>query len=174
MCVSQPASLIAFRDAGLLAFGPIVLQHRFGESDVVEYLKQKNNHAAMLKKLEKLQKSIEAEHSRLCSESARAAINQQRSERFAAIEAASLNRSIACPTPLALLDHSTGDEARGEAAQTAHTSSPSTEEGEDASLEARLQRTVQIPPGSLRRRCGVCKCAYSQVHNFYHQLCPEW
>jgi len=26
--------------------------------------------------------------------------------------------------------------------------------------------------GSFRRRCGVCKCAYTQLHEFYHLMCP--
>ena len=32
---------------------------------------------------------------------------------------------------------------------------------------------VQLPAGSFRRACGVCKRSYTGVHHFYHRLCPE-
>ena len=48
---SLTPELAALRDAGRRAFGPCVLQERFGQADVVAYLKEKNRHAATLKKL---------------------------------------------------------------------------------------------------------------------------
>ena len=81
---TQAPELAALRDVGRRVFGPCVLQERFGQADVVAYLKEKNRHAATLKKLTKLQQNIDREHALMRSQSAQAEINKQREERFAA------------------------------------------------------------------------------------------
>ena len=40
-------------------------------------------------------------------------------------------------------------------------------EGKEALVGA-----ASLPVGSFRRACGVCKRHYTEVHHFYHRLCP--
>jgi hypothetical protein len=87
---TEPA-LESLRDAGKKLFQQLVLKERFGEADVVEYLKQKNGYLHMLKKLEKLQRQIDREHEMMRDQSKQAKINKEREERFAAIEASALS-----------------------------------------------------------------------------------
>ena len=190
--------LSALRNAGHRLFGPFVLQERFGQADVVAYLKEKNRHEYTLKKLEKLQRNIDREHEKMRSQSARAQINKQRDERFAAIEAAALGMrpALGMAQPPALTDESgtpppeatagaegTGEEggggggggggaaARGAGEEENGEEGGGAAEGEAVgSLEERLRQTADLPLGSFRRRCGVCKCAYSEVDDFYHQV----
>ena len=77
----------------------------------------------------------------------------------AAIEASQEEGTL--PTPIAApIDQ------QGEAEETENESNIS-------SLAEELKRTAELPRGSFRRRCGVCKCAYTEVHGFYHLMCPS-
>ena len=72
-----PPELAALRDEGKRLFGRCIVQEKFGDREVKEYLEEVMGHRALLRKLESIQKKIDREHDKLCSESQRAAINKQ-------------------------------------------------------------------------------------------------
>ena len=71
---TETPELAALCEAGKALFQRIVLQERFGEADAVAFLREQAGNRALLRKLEKLQKSIDKEHELMYSASKQAAI----------------------------------------------------------------------------------------------------
>ena len=158
--------LSELRDAGKALFQRLIIQERFGEADVVDYLKEKSGHNKMLAKLELLQKEIHREHELRINASKQADINRQREERLAAIEASCERNQLEGGNSTTALCNGEGD-----LGPSVVELEPDSNEGEEQTGhvdEEALRNTANLPRGSFRRRCGVCKCAYTTPHGFYH------
>ena len=181
------------REVGLALFGRLAIKQAYGEKDVIEFLREQAGHRTLLKRLEKLQKQINAEHDRRCAEAQSAGINRARQATMQAIEAASAEADDEAAVELIKLstDH--------EGTSAPHPSEPCSElviappsvasppSGPPrlpprASIDAAVSdagevgsavaSAARLPVGSFRRACGVCKRSYADVHDFYHRLCP--
>ncbi len=183
--VGDEPEVSALREVGCALFGRAVLQQRYGQQDVVEFLREQAGHREMLRRLEKLQRKINQEHERRVKDSRVAGINQARKATMEAIE------SAASSVSLLEVDGDAAAEAPAEAASAGAlvASTPAASSGPPrlppraraievavtnaAEGGSALGRAAQLPAGSFRRSCGVCKRAYDEVHAFYHRLCPE-
>lgn len=153
----------------------------------------KAGHQKLLRKLEKLQKEINREHDLRVNASKKAEINAQREARLAAIEASCDTATDSRPHVLGLKPaqikmlaasgqlKSSGSPEEGmleqEGDMVVHSAGVADgdgeEEGENGSNGlSEVQRAAELPRGSFRRRCGVCKCAYTELHEFYHLVSP--
>jgi len=178
---------------GRALFKRSVLQGEFGREDVLQHLKEKHEHKAMLRKLSKLQAQIAEHHAARCQEANKAEINQFRKDRMDAIES----------RPARLLAVSAATCAMSALALKSLTDSSATEDGKDSdstipaavvepgvvdvqpasvdqddvdcdetSIDA-IRATAALPQGSFRRFCNICKGRFWETHHFYHQLCPS-
>ena len=59
------AEIVALREAGIQLFGRAVLHARYGEQDVVAFLREQAGYREMLRRLERLQKQIAADRDAL-------------------------------------------------------------------------------------------------------------
>ena len=182
------------REVGLALFGRLAIKQAYGEKDVVEFLREQAGHRTLLKRLEKLQKQINAEHDRRCTEAQSAGINRARQATMQAIEAASAEANdddaavelikqstdhagTSAPHPsepcseLAMAPPSVAAPPSGppRLPPRASIDAAVSDAGEVGSAVASAAR---LPVGSFRRACGVCKRSYADVHDFYHRLCP--
>ena len=182
------AEVVALREAGVQLFGRAVLHARYGEQDVVTFLREQAGHREMLRRLERLQKQINKEHEKRLKDAQKAGINQARKATLEAIEASATE---ACGSSddgasLLLAHGGTGEAAPPNAEMVVAASSGIVATGdgpprlpprakiraEAAEGEEELGAAMRLPAGSFRRACGVCKRHYEEVHHFYHRLCP--
>ena len=179
----EDPALVSLRDVGVELFSQEVLRVKFNSPDAIEYLKQLNGHKELLKKLQKLKLQIDKEHELRKAEAASCGINRIREQRLAAIEAACARedggvKSFDNQGKRMLKQHggtqdaaaSTAAEAAPAAAEVEAEAAPAAATGD---FTASLEQTARIPAGSFRRHCNTCKSAFSAVHHFYHQLCPQ-
>jgi NAD(P)-dependent dehydrogenase (short-subunit alcohol dehydrogenase family) len=192
----EVAALIA---EGRRLFTRPVLHAKYGEKDVVEFLREQAGHRELLRRLEKLQKQIAKEHAKRVDSSRSAGINVARKATLDAIEASACDTADGLeldPRALKKLQQAneegvgaeTGADATtalvgpGEAAALAPIKTPRLPPRAGA-IEAaiavtatdgsELSQVARLAAGSFRRACGVCKQPYHEVHTFYHRLCPE-
>ena len=88
------AEVVALREVGVRLFGRAVLQARYGEKDVVDFLREQAGHRTLLKRLETLQRQINKQHAKLLSDSRGAGINKARQATLDAIEAARAESTV--------------------------------------------------------------------------------
>lgn len=193
------------RDAGLQLFRSLAIEERFGQSDVVEFLRSSHGKKKDLRKLEKLEKEIQKVHQARCEDSASCGINADRERRFADTQAragvrnhhhvtaasweasryaprwaprgpgdGTGGRGLALPPPAfrgTWRDHGSEEEpeAREETGDASPAEAPELE-GEQRSTE--VSKPVP-PPGDFRLKCLVCRLRYTELHRFYHELCPQ-
>ena len=160
-------------------FGRAVLHARYGEQDVVTFLREQAGHREMLRRLERLHKQINAAHEKQRADSQKAGINQARKATLEAIEA-SAAEAVADGGGNAVAGLLTHESAPAPAAAAASDAPAPPRlpprarvladalEGEEA-----LNAAARLPAGDFRRACGVCKRHYLEVHHFYHKLCPS-
>ena len=186
-------------DHGVRLFGRLAIQQRYGGDDVVAFLKEQAGYRTLLKRLERLQKQINTEHERQKKASQHTGINKARAATLAAIEASCApEEAREEEEEVAGAKESCGSkEQQPEDANSTALVAASSSDGDApvriangpprlpprASIDAALADTsaantdlghaAQLPRGSFRRSCGVCKKAFSEVHHFYHRLCPE-
>ena len=186
-------------DHGVRLFGRLAIQQRYGGDDVVAFLKEQAGYRTLLKRLERLQKQINTEHERQKKASQHTGINKARAATLAAIEASCApEEAREEEEEVAGAKESCGSkEQQTEDANSTALVAASSSDGDApvriasgpprlpprTSIDAALADTsaantdlghaAQLPRGSFRRSCGVCKKAFSEVHHFYHRLCPE-
>ena len=171
--------VVALREAGIKLFGRAVLHQRYGEQDVVTFLREQAGHRELLRRLERLQKQINAEHAKQKADSQKAGINKQRQATLEAIEASAADALLLKDDGNAVDASDTIVAVRAENGADPSTAAPPRLPprakiiAETAEGEEELSAAARLARGSFRRACGVCKRSYSEVHHFYHKLCPE-
>ena len=171
--------VVQLREAGIKLFGRAVLHQRYGEQDVVTFLREQAGHRELLRRLERLQKQINAEHAKQKADSQKAGINKQRQATLEAIEASAADALLLKDDGNAVEASDTIVAVRAENGADPSTAAPPRLPprakiiAETAEGEEELSAAARLARGSFRRACGVCKRSYSEVHHFYHKLCPE-
>ena len=185
------AEVVALREAGIRLFGRAVLHARYGEQDVVTFLREQAGNREMLRRLERLQKQINKEHEKAQRDSQKSGINLARKATLDAIEASAaggeseyVGKNQHCIGTASETAGSSGDSTALALAPGVEAAPPpaggprlpprartqihaEAAEGKEALVDA-----ASLPVGSFRRACGVCKKHYTEVHHFYHRLCP--
>ena len=181
------------RAAGVALFGRLAIKHAYGDKEVVEFLREQAGHRTLLKRLERLQKQINAEHERRCADSHGAGINKARERTMKEIEEASAAAAALEGPPdaaaISLVESWQASDAACDALVVAPGPNPAVATGVPPRLPPRasidaavanagedgsaLANAARIPLGSFKRACGVCKRSYGELHEFYHRLCPE-
>ena len=159
------------RSVGAALFKSHVLRQEFTSKTAVEFLAEVHGHAQMLKKLEKLQVVIRAEHEARCAQASSCGMNKQRQELRNAIEASRTTPALELSCAAGTSD---GAATSGEGAATSGEGAAAcTAEGRAAWLR-QVQETAALPPGSFRAPvCNTCRASFYEQHHFYHRLCPD-
>ena len=177
--IGDAADVVALRAAGIKLFGRAVLHERYGQEDVVAFLREQAGHRELLRRLERLQRQINKEHAKQQADAQKSGINLARKATLEAIEASAVCGEDS--TVAGLLTHN-GEEAAGDSAEPSVAAAATGQPprlpprarilAETAEGEEELGAAARLPAGSFRRACGVCKKHYAEVHHFYHRLCP--
>ena len=167
--------VVQLREAGIKLFGRAVLHQRYGEQDVVTFLREQAGHRELLRRLERLQKQINAEHAKQKADSQKAGINKQRQATLEAIEASAADALLLKDDGNAVEASDTIVAVRAENGADTSTAAPPRlppreDHTETAEGEEELSRCTF---GAWLLSARVRRVQTDSEGSLYHKLCPE-